>query len=758
MSRPTAPELPITTCPGGREVDTGRTARAESLAMTATILQGSQIPMRFLALTLFATALLPGPSPALAGRPDWLVEPASYRAEVRFDAARQELVLANGLARRTIRLAPAAATVALEDLTTGEHLLRAVGPEARVELDGQAFAIGGLLGQPVRNYLKEEWLASLQPDPAAYRYESWAEGPIEARFAWKQRPEWLSRDLPWPPPGRHVTMTYAPPRPGLPAVDVHYEIYDGLPLFSKWLVVRNTTDRPVRVTGFTAEELRLVEPESAVDDTPDQERPNLWVETDYAFLAMNGAHAARQSVSLVSDPDYPTQVNYEKTTRCLLRVAPPQGPDQQIAAGTAFESFRVFELLPGATDRERRGLALRRMYRTLAPWSAENPLMFHVRSARPEDLRLAIEQAADVGFEMLIMTFGSGFDFESRDPEYRERYRALVAEARARGLALGGYSLLASRGAATPADNTQGSPARFGVMPCLGARWGIDYLAQVRAFLAEAGLGVLEHDGSYPGDLCAAEDHPGHAGRADSQWVQWRAITDLYKWCRAEGVFLNVPDWYFLSGSNKTGMGYRETNWSLPRAEQEIIERQNIYDGTWTKTPSMGWMFVPLTEYQGGGAAATIEPLDANREHYEARLANLLGAGVQACYRGPRLYDTEATRAVVKRWVDFYKAHRRILDSDLIHLRRANGRDWDGWLHVDPQGRERALAFLYNPLSDPIEREITVPLHYAGLSGTALAAIDGQPPATVTLDATESVALKVTIPARGRTWIVFTAP
>lgn len=186
--------------------------------------------------------------------------------------------------------------------------------------------------------------------------------------------------------------------------------------------------------------------------------------------------------------------------------------------------------------------------------------------------------------------------------------------------------------------------------------------------------------------------------------------------------------------------------------------RGNIYDGTWTKTPSMGWMFVPLTEYQGGGAAATIEPLDANRNHYEARLANLLGAGVQACYRGPRLYDTEATRAVVKRWVDFYKAHRRILDSDLIHLRRANGRDWDGWLHVDPQGSERAMAFLYNPLTEPIEREVRLPLHYAGLSGSVRVSIAGGPYRPAALDTAESLTLKLAIPARGRTWVVVKAP
>ena len=32
-----------------------------------------------------------------------------------------------------------------------------------------------------------------------------------------------------------------------------------------------------------------------------------------------------------------------------------------------------------------------------------------------------------------------------------------------------------------------------------------------------------------------------------------------------------------------------------------------------------------------------------------------MGAGVAACYRGSRVYDTEETKAVVKKWVDFYK-------------------------------------------------------------------------------------------------------
>ena len=225
-----------------------------------------------------------------------------------------------------------------------------------------------------------------------------------------------------------------------------------------------------------------------------------------------------------------------------------------------------------------------------------------------------------------------------------------------------------------------------------------NYFRRLYDFYRQSGFTLLEHDGSYPGDVCASEQHPGHHGLLDSRWTQWRTIADFYRWCRGEGIFLNVPDHYFLSGSNKTGMGYREVNWSLPREQQVIHTRQNIFDGTWEKTPSMGWMFVPLTEYQGGGAAATIEPLDEHLDHYERMLVSNLALGVQACYRGPRLYDTPRTQAMVQRWVSWFKAHRDILESDLVHGRRADARDLDWMLHVNPALEEKGLLVVFNPL------------------------------------------------------------
>lgn len=919
-------------------------------------------------------ALLLGPVAARAEKADWLLDPAPFKARVAPSADGREVVLDNGLMRRVIRLAPNAATVAFDNLMTGESILRSVRPEARAQLDGTRYDIGGLVGQPVQNYLDAAWVDRLQSDPAAFGFTGFKIGRTVERFPWKKRLEWMPQDLPWPPPGVSLTLEFAAPEgfgevarpmrvlladdfrklapewkvslskrhertsfqnegkvgeimapannstfaerawpaggravqclvdpgtdrgaswgPGLALVfpqgvvkfnlrpergcfgiavngsesesgklepgkaytlrmtltagrvlceaaldgkswekigearmagvptavrlgkmdkaggasdfseagpvdrcrvaefrvfgepdsgtgiqpvggraqaetgkmpvpltqgvtaEVHYELYDGIPLLSKWLVLRNATNKPVRLNSFLCEILAAVEGESIVDDSPTWQLPNLMVETDYTFGGMSGPnHSA--GVHWVADPLYSSQVNYNRQTPCLLECRPPIGPDQVIAPGGSFESFRAFELVPDSTDRERRTLALRRMYRTVAPWVTENPVLMHVRSARPEAVKLAIDQCAEVGFEMVILTFGSGFNFESRDPAYQAGIKALADYGRAKGIALGGYSLCASRGAGTPAENTQGVPARFGVMPCLGATWGSNYLAQLQHFMDVAGLGVLEHDGSYPGDECVATNHPYHRGLEDSQWVQWKAITGLYQWCCGHGVYLNIPDWYFLNGGTKTGMGYREVNWSLPRAYQEIIERQNIFDGTWEKTPSMGWMFVPLTEYQGGGAAATIEPLKDHLPHYEQRLENLFGAGVMACYRGPRLYDTDETKAVVKRWVDFYKRHRAILNSDLLHLRRADGRDLDYLLHVNPALTEKGLLMVYNPLEREVRKTLTVPLYYTGLKDQASVRERDGSPRSFALSRDYMIDLTVTVPAHGTTWFVF---
>jgi len=217
---------------------------------------------------------------------------------------------------------------------------------------------------------------------------------------------------------------------------------------------------------------------------------------------------------------------------------------------------------------------------------------------------------------------------------------------------------------------------------------------------------------------------------------------------------VNAPDWYFLDGTNKTGLGYREVNFSLPRDQQMILNRQNIFDGTWEKTPSMGWGFVPLTRYQGGGEEAVLEPLADHLKDYEQLMMQYYGSGIQACYRGPRLYDTDKTKQLVIRTIAWYKKYREILNSDMIHLRRADGRDWDGILHVNPSGNEKGLLMLYNPLNIPITRNIQVPVYYTGLnSKTQVEDADGKVK-TALINREYEITLNVTIPAKGYTYYI----
>jgi hypothetical protein len=104
--------------------------------------------------------------------------------------------------------------------------------------------------------------------------------------------------------------------------------------------------------------------------------------------------------------------------------------------------------------------------------------------------------------------------------------------------------------------------------------------------------------------------------------------------------------------------------------------------------------------------------------------------------------------------VDFYKRYRDILESDVIHLRRADGRDIDGLLHVHPQGKIKGLAMIYNPLDRPVERELKLPLYYTGLTDTARIREKEGESKPYKLDRHYKVTVPVRIDAGGVTWLV----
>ncbi len=707
-----------------------------------------------------ATDLTPEPDWNTLEQPDWLIDDSVYKAQLFQGQTDGEIVLSNGLIRRTFSTVPNGATVGFDNLITSESIIRGVKPEALISVGGTHYKVGGLKGQPNYAFLKRSWLDTMQADPHAlvcYRYSSGKPVPV---MNWK-RVRHHDHTLAWPPKGVHLQMDYKFPGEQDQTnieVSVHYEMYDGVPVVAKWIDVHNYSEKEVLLDSFTSEMLAAVEYGAWVENREYQvSHPNIHVETDYAFSSFVSDDANHHVVHWKPDPDYHTQVNYLKQTPCLLQVQPEIGPAQPISPKASFTSFRTYILPYDGYDRERNGLAKRRMYRIIAPWTTENPLMMHARFADWDRVKVAIDQASEVGFEMIILTFGSGFDIENNSGNYLEQMIQYARYARSKGVEIGGYSLLASRSIDPSEDVVMLADEKptFGQSPCLGSQWASDYFQKLYHFYQVTGFSLLEHDGSYPGDYCRSSTHPGHRTYEDSRWNQYQVISKFYRWCRAQGIYLNIPDYYYLAGGNKCGMGYREVNWSLPRAQQVIHTRQNIFDGTWDKGSTMGWMFVPLTEYHGGGVAATIEPLEEHLDHYRRMMISNLGAGVQACYRGPRLFDSSKTKEMVVQMVDWFKRHREVLEGDLIHLRRPDGRDLDYWLMVNPLAEERAALLAFNPLDRSVSKTIEVPLYYAGITDVTTMMSDDKAPIQMELDRHYRVSVSLDVKPGGYQAVFF---
>ncbi len=691
---------------------------------------------------------------------DWLVQPVESKAGIYISEDSRDIILYNGLVKRTFRITPNIACTGFKNMISGQQLLRAVKPEARLTINDKTYDVGGLYGQKENAYLLPEWVNEFKSSDSSFKFISYEINNIKPFLNWKTS-MWTANKK--QATGKMLTFRYQSQLQELKGLEVtiNYELYDGLPLICKWLSLKNNGSVAVKLDREVNEILGMVEEESAVVGTPEQMKKSagIYVETNYAFNNAMRYEISDQTLHWEIDSTYTSQVNYNYQTPCLLEVYTPKAPGIALQPGEVFNSIRTYELLMDSYDRERRGLAIRKMYRAIAPWVTSNPIFMHLVSKNDEEVRTAIDQCAATGYEALILSFGSHLNMEDTSTGNIKKWKELSDYAHSKKIFVGGYSLFSSRKISDEddvIDPKTGKPggAFFGNAPCFGSKWGLAYRDKIKYFFTQTGFDIWENDGPYPGDVCASVTHPGHTGIDDSQWRQMEIQKELYHWLNERGVYINAPDWYFLDGTNKTGIGYREVNFSLPRENQMILNRQNIFDGTWEKTPSMGWGFVPLTRYQGGGPEAILEPLSEHLKDYKQLMMQYYGAGVQACYRGPRLYDTEQTKQTVIDAIAWYKKYRDVLNSDIIHLRRADGRDWDGILHVNPQLKIKGLMMLYNPLKKKITRTIQVPLYYTGLTSAAKIREKNGTAKTVQLNRRYDAEITFTIEPESYTWMV----
>ena len=302
---------------------------------------------------------------------DWLVQPFNQPASIKEDQGR--LVLSNGLIARSFVTAPNFATVDYINLVTGSTLLRGIKPEALITIDGQQVEIAGLIGQPDYAYLDLDWLVDLKSNPEAFQFVRYSVSQIEALYPWL-----VKRYAPpaeYPPKGIRLSVDYVAPSAfeGM-EISIHYDLYQGIPVLSKQISINNWSERALCIEGLVCELIAVNE----------QEKHRLHVESDYAFSQM-------ETTRWIPDEDYKTQIDYHYQMPLLMTSTYPLGPGVVLQPGDNFQSFRTFELLNDSDDRERKGLARRKMYRIVAPQVTENPIFMHVRQSDPEAVRLAID-------------------------------------------------------------------------------------------------------------------------------------------------------------------------------------------------------------------------------------------------------------------------------------------------------------------------------------------------------------------------------
>ena len=144
--------------------------------------------------------------PLFAEKKDWLIDGSSYKTEANLSSDKKQIELTNGLLRRTFSLTPNGATIALDNLMTGQNELRAVRPEAVLVINGKEYPVGGLEGQPVHNFLTKDFLSDMQLCDSAFVLTDYTVGETKEHFPWKPNETWISNKYPWPAPGKRIKL------------------------------------------------------------------------------------------------------------------------------------------------------------------------------------------------------------------------------------------------------------------------------------------------------------------------------------------------------------------------------------------------------------------------------------------------------------------------------------------------------------------------------------------------------------------------
>lgn len=364
--------------------------------------------------------------------------------------------------------------------TMDRSILRTTLPEAFVTLDGTLYSVGGLVTAGHHSYFNRS-NTKFNVSANAFNYVGYRTRAPEAPFHWEPGLRHSPTTVSWPPKGLKLTVEFqaptsvARPEHANVTVYVNYEMYVGIPLVSKWLTVSYSGTTPVRVDSITVEYLGVQKP-YVVENL--SQRPSPWDHdasagtSSWLYIETNEPHGTQ--VIWGTDPASPDSPGAdEPVLNCTYTLGPgvvlgdtshwaysalrssrdTWFKSQFVRGGSRpswkslvyqenrnyeFDTFHVLELVTDSGDRERVALSRHRMTRLLAPQTQENPIFFHGTDWNDEGYKIAIDQLAEVGFEMFVIDFranGSLVDLSDKNIDFAA---ANVQYARDKGIEVGG--------------------------------------------------------------------------------------------------------------------------------------------------------------------------------------------------------------------------------------------------------------------------------------------------------------------------------
>lgn len=606
----------------------------------------------------------------------WIFGGAGHRAQI--DTSGDEISLSNGLISRKIDK-KGCQTTSFFNYQKDQELIEASYPDFEISVAGKHLNATDALE-----------LTEVHAVPCLERV------PFH-------RTETMTATGQYPPPGQAVEVTYRMEQPAL-LITVRYELYDNMPVLMKRVSVRNGGNDDVTIDNISVDVLRT-----------DQAGDTLFVDSDYDstidFIGLDFSSYAK---------------HYARFRFGTLEVAPAQRMNVKLAPSETLDSITAFELLFATDYYEHRMIEVKEMYRRIAPWCTDNVLFFHLISNSPRTIRKAVDQCAEIGLEMVLQSFGSGVNMESHSESYLSRIRKAYDYGHSHGLRMGAYTLAYVKNyrpvRGDEALNHDGSH----ICRCLATEWFEKYKNDILNFIDKTGADAVEIDGPYGMMTCSGGKTHLHDDFTDSQYKQWKtSVHDWYQQIKSRGVYINAPDWHFLNGTNRSGVGYEEIAFSEKRQEQLVTSRIYYYKGTFSKNPSQGWGFLPLNVYHGGGKDAMFFPTEQNAFEFDWALAQITASGVWPTIRGKKVYDSETGRDIFKKWVTIFKKYRRVLNGITVHFMppRINTDNpsrttcIDAIMNQVPDGDVRGFVMFFNQTDSERTEEVLLPVYYTGLTG-----------------------------------------